>query len=486
MKFLFKVKQRYVVVVMVFFVMATVFALRMSFPIVLTQMVYVPNIVSNTETNQSTNTELICRIEHHMIENGTSHESNSSQSVPIPDSDRYYWSQKLQGMMLSSFYWGTILSEIPGAIIVQRVGSKLTLLISIALSALVTVLTPSAVQYGDSNGLIATRVILGFVQGPTFPCLAAFVVPWYPIEQRGRLLSIGYIGISAGGAFSTFISGLLMHHLERWDVVFYFFSAILVLLGISFAFICYELPKDNPFICDDEKEYLQQKIDDYENERKELPSTPWLSILKSSPVLALILSTALYSWSFYIINTDLPKYLNDVLHVSIENNAVYSSVPKILSILVSTGSGFLSDLMMSMWHVKRTRVQKIFVVLTSVVPATFLMFASYAGCHEILAVILLSVSIAAHGFNSAGAAINLFDLSPNYVAPLNAVINSLATVVGMSAPYIAGLLTPNALLSEWRMVFWITFALHSSESIIFTIWGSGEVQLFNSPKFNPK
>lgn len=101
------------------------------------------------------------------------------------------------------------------------------LLISIALSAIVTALTPLAVQYGiqldftnqllaerfirwqlwhefwfyaiflgDYYGLIATRVILGFVQGPTFPCLSAFVVPWYPVEQRGRLCSIGYIGIS--------------------------------------------------------------------------------------------------------------------------------------------------------------------------------------------------------------------------------------------------------------------------------------------------
>lgn len=52
---------------------------------------------------------------------------------------------------------------------------------------------------GDVHGLIATRVILGFVQGPTFPCLAAFVVPWYPPEQRGRLCSIGYIGISVTG-----------------------------------------------------------------------------------------------------------------------------------------------------------------------------------------------------------------------------------------------------------------------------------------------
>lgn len=87
-------------------------------------------------------------------------------------------------------------------------------------------------------------------------------------------------------------------------------------------------------------------------------------------------------------------------------------------------------------------------------PATFLISASYAGCDEILAVIFLTISISGHGFNSAGAAINLFDLSPNYVAPLNGVINSLATIVGITSPYIAGLLTPNVILNfDFSIIF---------------------------------
>lgn len=77
------------------------------------------------------------------------------------------------------------------------------------------------------------------------------------------------------------------------------------------------------------------------------------------------------------------------------------------------------------------------------------MFASYAGCDELVAVVLLTISVSAHGFNSAGAAINLFDLSPNYVAPLNAVINSLASIVGILAPYIAGVLTPNVSYTQF-------------------------------------
>lgn len=55
---------------------------------------------------------------------------------------------------------------------------------------------------GDVGGLIATRVILGLVQGPMFPCLTAFVVPWYPISERGKLCSIGYVGLSVNNTIN--------------------------------------------------------------------------------------------------------------------------------------------------------------------------------------------------------------------------------------------------------------------------------------------
>lgn len=114
-------------------------------------------------------------------------------------------------------------------------------------------------------------------------------------------------------------------------------------------------------------------------------------MIKCSPVWALVLSTVrinksfycvivltyhfffarrctkiqgLYSWSFYIINNDLPKYLNDILHVSIEKNGIYSSIPKILSVIVSIGSGFMCDLMLNKFHYDRTCVRKMFVVLS--------------------------------------------------------------------------------------------------------------------------
>lgn len=67
------VQQRYVVVVMMFLSMTFTFLLRMSFPIVLTQMVYIPNINSSSSMNATTdsNSELICPVKNHMLNNTT-------------------------------------------------------------------------------------------------------------------------------------------------------------------------------------------------------------------------------------------------------------------------------------------------------------------------------------------------------------------------------------------------------------------------------
>lgn len=48
---------------------------------------------------------------------------------------------------------------------------------------------------GEVYGLIATRILIGFLQGPLHPCLSSFAVAWFPLEQRGRFCSIVFTGV---------------------------------------------------------------------------------------------------------------------------------------------------------------------------------------------------------------------------------------------------------------------------------------------------
>lgn len=72
---------------------------------------------------------------------------------PIPtvvsvSTERYDWSQELQGIILSAFYWGYICSHIPGGVLSAKVGGKYTLLLGVVIATVFTLLTPIAVKNG--------------------------------------------------------------------------------------------------------------------------------------------------------------------------------------------------------------------------------------------------------------------------------------------------------------------------------------------------
>eukprot|EP01052_Picozoa_sp_SAG31_P053269 SAG31_NODE_13569_length_860_cov_1.873850_1_plen_162_part_01 len=78
------------------------------------------------------------------------------------------WSLKTQALVMSSFFWGYICSQVFGALLAQRYGGKLVLgTAGLAWSAL-TVLTPVAANAGMLP-LLLCRVLLGVSEGCLIP-----------------------------------------------------------------------------------------------------------------------------------------------------------------------------------------------------------------------------------------------------------------------------------------------------------------------------
>lgn len=107
-----------------------------------------------------------------------------------------------------------------------------------------------------------------------------------------------------------------------------------------------------------------------------------------------------------------------------------------------------------------------------------------------------------------GMKVNPLDLSPNYAGSLMAVTNGIGAMTGVAAPVVVGWLTPEVstknktifrnqsinlrsiccnsifqhTLGQWRLVFWISFAIFVVTTVVYSIWASGEVQPWNFPK----
>lgn len=82
---------------------------------------------------------------------------------PISAIDRFDWSQSLQGLILSSFYWGYIVTHIPGGLLSQKIGGKNTCLIGVLIATICTLVSPLAIQMGTAFPLLFPAICNNFM-----------------------------------------------------------------------------------------------------------------------------------------------------------------------------------------------------------------------------------------------------------------------------------------------------------------------------------
>lgn len=160
---------------------------------------------------------------------------------------------------------------------------------------------------------------------------------------------------------------------------------------------------------------------------------------------------AAHDWGFFVIATDLPKYMNDVLHVTVQNNGIFSSIPHLVELIFSFFIGYLSDWLIAHQYLNATQSRKLFVFLgmsrthhksiefasnnrfsipASILAAVFFIAASYAGCDQTLVVLFFTLSVTSQALTIPGTYVNPLDLSPNYIGPLTALVNGVGSTTG--------------------------------------------------------
>ena len=89
--------------------------------------------------------------------------------------------------MLSSFFYGYIITQIPGGLLAQRIGGRWVFGIGIVMTAVLTLLTPIA-AYTSVWLLVAIRALEGFFE-VTHVCGYPLVAP-LPLYQFPKVLAL--------------------------------------------------------------------------------------------------------------------------------------------------------------------------------------------------------------------------------------------------------------------------------------------------------
>lgn len=145
-------------------------------------------------------------------------------------------SPEMMGLIFSAFSWTYALAQIPGGIVLDRLGTRITYGLSLALWSLATLAHGLA---SGVAGLIGARLALGAAEAPCFPANSRVLASWFPQAERARANSVYAVGQYVGLGFLipvlTWIAATY-----GWRALFILFG----LVGLLFAAVWHRLYRE--------------------------------------------------------------------------------------------------------------------------------------------------------------------------------------------------------------------------------------------------
>ncbi|XP_068247376.1 putative inorganic phosphate cotransporter [Palaemon carinicauda] len=428
--------------------------------------------------------------------NATISNSSISDVCPLPNTTdggssdfwegEFEWDESLQGVILGSFYYGYLVSNIFSGIVTEYLGARLSLTIAILGSSLLCLVNPVCARI--SVGLfIAVRVLAGLLQGPLVCATFTLMASWIPPKEKAKLCSITLTGSSIGTVLSMGLGGLMIgsNFLGGWPSVFYVFGAAGVLWTIPWLLLIHNSPDEHPSLSESELRLIKAQGSTLKGEKR--IKIPWAKIATSLPFWSLVAVAWGGNFGFFNLLTEIPTYLKNIQHYGIENNGLLSALPYIISAIFSICWGMFASFLLEKNALTIIQVRKLSSSVAMFGPAAALIAICFVDCNSTLAVVCLCISVGVNSASNSGADITEQEIAPNLTALLKSITNSVGSVAGIVAPFITGSITTgNQTLSAWRTVFSISAATYVICCIIYLIFGTVEVQPWNEPQHKKK
>ncbi|WP_155591821.1 MFS transporter [Lysinibacillus cavernae] len=232
--------------------------------------------------------------------------------------------ESLTGIVLSSFFAGYALMQIPGGWLADRFGYRKVLISTIIVWSIFTVLTGAAWSF---LSIVVIRFLFGVGEGSYFPAASKGIANWFPVDERSKAMSIMLTSGSIMGVIAPIVGTYLMLALG-WRDIFYIVGAIGIVVALIFFFLVKE--KNAPA-----------------TSQVQAPTSkaPLRDVLKTPMIWKLFIAY----FSIYAVNWGLtswmPTYLSKVRGLDLTAVGIYSAIPPFVGIFAMLCSGYVLDKM---------------------------------------------------------------------------------------------------------------------------------------------
>ncbi|WAR03990.1 S17A5-like protein [Mya arenaria] len=367
------------------------YGLSTNMSVAIVCMAKLPNGNASFSQNQTININWTDRIQRvtsvYQIQTNISIANSHLSSCESVDAEQFSsetaefeWSKKTQSLILSGFFYGYVVTQIPGGWMATRFGGKIVIGLSMALASLFTLLMPM---------------------------------------------------IARASPYAVFVNRIA--------------------IGISCKM-----------------------------------SIPWRDICTYTPAIAVVVTHACDTCTYYLILTCLPQYLKEVLKFDIQTNGLYSALPWISMLIGVILAGIGADSLRAKGWISVTNVRKFFQVSASIGVAVFLCVPGFLTCDQrglVIACLCACTMLEGLGFG-AGYTCNWVDMSPRFASLLFAVSNTVASIPGIVVPVIVAELTENQTSEDWRVVLVGASVISVLGALVYGMFSSSDLAPWSEHEYD--
>lgn len=384
----------------------------------------------------------------------------------IPMADELGWNSGQQGLALSSFFIGYILTQIIGGRMADRYGAKLVLAIGVIAWSVATILTPIAALWGFGT-FIAIRIIMGLGEGVSLPAVYSLYGRWLPLEERSSAIGLTYSAIPLGSVMALTITPFIVLAFG-WEWAFYSFGALGLFWIFFWQYYATSLPSQNAYISKEEAALITSNLPSEEPAQE----IPWRAILSNSGVWAIIIAHFCANWGTYVLMAWLPTYVNRALGVDFASVGLLSAVPYIISFIAFNYTGRLADRLIGAGY-DTTLVRKGMQAIGFVGPAVVLMIVGHL-MDTTQVIVLMAIANFFLAFSAGGYQVNHLDIAPRHAGLFMGISNTAGTIPGIIGVAITGYVLEWT--GSWVIVFQMASGIYLVGLVSYLMLATGKRQ----------
>lgn len=157
-----------------------------------------------------------------------------------------------------------------------------------------------------------------------------------------------------------------------WESVFYVTGASGIIWFVLWALLVHDGPGTHPAISQGEREFLQISSTEDINTRRP-GKIPWGDIATSVPVWAIIATHVTQSFGYYVLLTELPNYMKNVLGWDLGSKGFLSGLPYLAMWIVSMVASIAVDYTIESKSLSTSTVRKLANSIAAFGPAIALL-----------------------------------------------------------------------------------------------------------------